>query len=248
MHDLLYIFWKLHGNPWIDTYIREKWWDVIGHPLLNCKGRLVRMPLNLEHGWVIRSHTFMYVTTYQCSSLFNRYSSTYWGLVTHICVSKLTIIGSDNGLSPGRRQAVIRTNAGILLIWPIGIHFSEISVEIHTFPFKQMCWKMSSAKWRACCLGLCVICIICDTTSKSYMPISCVSLLYCVWLFPANPYIQVPNLQTQANIYILLSWTLIQFKISTIHHNVYIQGQQFVSYSDWLSYLNLYCRGIIMNW
>ena len=32
---------------------------------------------------------------------------THWGRVTHICISKLTIIGSDNGLSPGRRQAII---------------------------------------------------------------------------------------------------------------------------------------------
>ena len=32
---------------------------------------------------------------------------THWGRVTHICVSKLTTIGSDNGLSPGRRQAII---------------------------------------------------------------------------------------------------------------------------------------------
>ena len=31
-------------------------------------------------------------------------SLTHWGRVTHICVSKLTIIGSDNGLSPGRRR------------------------------------------------------------------------------------------------------------------------------------------------
>ena len=40
---------------------------------------------------------------------------THWGGVTHICVSRLTIIGSDNGLSPDRRQAIIWTNAGILL-------------------------------------------------------------------------------------------------------------------------------------
>ena len=39
---------------------------------------------------------------------------THWGRVTHICISKLTIIGSDNGSSPGRRQAIIWTNAGIL--------------------------------------------------------------------------------------------------------------------------------------
>ena len=32
----------------------------------------------------------------------------------HICVSKLTIIGSDNGLSPGWRQAIIWTYAELL--------------------------------------------------------------------------------------------------------------------------------------
>ena len=41
---------------------------------------------------------------------------THWGRVTHLCVSKLTSIASDNGLSPGRRQAIIWNNAGILLI------------------------------------------------------------------------------------------------------------------------------------
>ena len=51
----------------------------------------------------------------------------------YICVGKLTIIGSDNGLSPGRRQAIIWTNAGILLIRPLGTNFSEISIEIQTF-------------------------------------------------------------------------------------------------------------------
>ena len=46
--------------------------------------------------------------------------------MTHICVGNLTIIGSDNGLSPGRRQAIIWPNAGILLIGPLGTNFSEI--------------------------------------------------------------------------------------------------------------------------
>ena len=35
----------------------------------------------------------------------------HWGRVTHICVIKLTTITSDNGLSPGWRQAIIWTNA-----------------------------------------------------------------------------------------------------------------------------------------
>ena len=62
--------------------------------------------------------------------------------------SKLTIIGSDNDLSPGRRQAIIWTNAGILLIWPLGTYFSEISIEIHIISFKKMHLKLSSGKWR----------------------------------------------------------------------------------------------------
>ena len=39
---------------------------------------------------------------------------THWGWVMHICVSKLTIIGTDNGLSPCQRQVIIWANAGIL--------------------------------------------------------------------------------------------------------------------------------------
>ena len=68
--------------------------------------------------------------------------------MTHICVSKLTIISWDNGLSPGRRQAIIWTNAGKLLFGPPGTNFSEILIEIHTFSFKKMYLKMSSGKWR----------------------------------------------------------------------------------------------------
>ena len=82
---------------------------------------------------------------------------THWGRVTHICVSTLTIIGSDTGLSPGRRQAIIWTNDGLLLIGPLGTNFSEISIEILTFSFRKMRLKVSSAKWRSFCLGLNVL-------------------------------------------------------------------------------------------
>ena len=78
---------------------------------------------------------------------------THWGRVTHICVSKQTIIGSDNGLSPGRRQAIIWSNAGILVIGPLGTNFSGILIEIHIFSFKKMHLKMLSAKWRLFCPG-----------------------------------------------------------------------------------------------
>ena len=82
---------------------------------------------------------------------------THWGRVTHICVSRLTITGSDNGLSPGRRQAIIWTNAGILLIGPLGTNFSENLIAILTFSFTKMRLKVSSANWWPFCLGLNVL-------------------------------------------------------------------------------------------
>ena len=82
---------------------------------------------------------------------------THWGRVMHICVGKQTIIGLDNGLAPSRRQAIIWTNAGLLLIGPLGTNFSEILIWIQTFSFKKMHLKMSSAKWRPFCLSLNVL-------------------------------------------------------------------------------------------
>ena len=72
----------------------------------------------------------------------------------HICVSKLTIIGSDNGLSPGRRLAIIWTNAGIMVIGPLGTNFNEIFFKIQQFSFQKMRLKMLSGMWRPFCLCL----------------------------------------------------------------------------------------------
>ena len=105
----------------------------------------------------------MYVCMYVCNHslqvpphicLHNWVTLTHWGRVTHICVSKLTIIGSDTGLSPDRRQAIIWINAGLLLIGYWGTNFSEILIGILTFSFKKMRLKVSSAKWRLFGLGL----------------------------------------------------------------------------------------------
>ena len=78
---------------------------------------------------------------------------TRWGTVTHICASKLTIIGPYNGLSPSRRQAIIWANARMLLIRTLGTNVNEIFSEIHTFSFTKMHLKMS-AKSRPFCRGL----------------------------------------------------------------------------------------------
>ena len=75
----------------------------------------------------------------------------------HICVSKLTIIGSDNGLSPGGRQAIIWTNAGMLVIGSLRTNLSEILIRIQTFSFKKLHLKMLSVKWHPFCLSFNVL-------------------------------------------------------------------------------------------
>ena len=82
---------------------------------------------------------------------------THLGRVTHICVIKLNLIGSDNGLSPGRCQAIIWTNDGILLIGSLGTNFSDILIEIDTFSFKKIAfenvlWKMATILSRPQCV------------------------------------------------------------------------------------------------
>ena len=91
----------------------------------------------------------------------------------YICVSKLTIIVSDNGLSPGRRQVIIWTNAAILLIKTLGTNFNEILREIYTFSFKKMHLKMPSGKCWPSCLGHNVLILVLklirlDGATKSY--------------------------------------------------------------------------------
>ena len=83
-----------------------------------------------------------------------QHSLTHWGRVTYICANILTIIGTNNGLSPGQRQAIIWTNAGISLIRLLGTNFSEFLITIHVFSFKKIHLKMSSGKSRPSCLGL----------------------------------------------------------------------------------------------
>ena len=73
----------------------------------------------------------------------------------HICVSKLTIIGSDNGLSPDRRKAIIWNNAGLLLIGPLGTNL--ILIEILKFSFKKMRLEVSFAKRPPFCVDLNVL-------------------------------------------------------------------------------------------
>ena len=128
---------------------------------------------------------------------------THRGQVMHIGVSKLTIIGSDNGLSPGWRQVIISTNTGLFLIGTLGTHFSEILGEIHTFSFKKMHLKMLSAKWWQICLHL-------NMLTGCYIDLDdFIHSRKCVWNCHAqnvSHFLQA-MFKTQSKMSVLLAWT-----------------------------------------
>ena len=164
---------------WISYHMLSNVWDGITYTFLNIVMQTItaitflhflpKLSVNLKllsAKFFIKNHTeknnncerefFSHWSSLGYMALCNQLL-THWGRVTHIYVGNLTIIGSDNGLSPGRRQAIIWTNAGILLIGPLGINFIDILIEINTVSFNKMHLKMSSAKWRLFRLGLNVL-------------------------------------------------------------------------------------------
>ena len=120
-------------------------------------------------------------------------SLTHWGRVTHTYVGNLTIIGSENGLSPDQRQAISWTNDGILSIGPLGINFSEMLIEIHTFSFKKIHLEMSSGKWRPFCLGVNVLSLVVKEAPGEILKI---------------------NVTFHLVLYIQMTWSLIVYLIS----------------------------------
>ena len=79
----------------------------------------------------------------------NIYSLRHWGRLAHICVCILSIIGLDNGLSPGRCQPIIWTNTGKLLMGSLGKKlqwkFNQNSyIFIIKNAFENIVWKMAA--------------------------------------------------------------------------------------------------------
>ena len=112
--------------------------------LVNMYGTLLLVFISLPFYHVICWHFFsesqvkITFKLFGCYEVMYLWVLTHWGRVTRICIGNLTLIGSDNGLSPDRRQAIIWTNARILLIGPLGTNFSENWIEILTYSFKKM--------------------------------------------------------------------------------------------------------------
>ena len=95
--------------------------------------------------------------------IYDIYMSMYilwhvWLIEAEWCIHRsvnYAIIGSDNGLSPVRRQAIIWSNVDLSLIEPLWTNFSETWIRMQQFS-KKKTLKMSSAKWQPFCVGLMV--------------------------------------------------------------------------------------------
>ena len=112
---------------------------IISHVLINLIRNSWYYYIRLDSGNVFRQYTLKLLHLPGANVL------THLERVTNTCVGNPTIIGSDNGLSPGRRQAIIWTNAGILLTGPSVTNFGEILIENLSFPFTKMRVKLSPA-------------------------------------------------------------------------------------------------------
>ena len=84
---------------------------------------------------------------YQCSMRYQLIEAE-WRIYDH-----LTIIGSDNGLSPGRRQSIIWNNVGILLIETLKMKFSGILIKIQIFSFEKIHLNIPFGEYITCLLS-----------------------------------------------------------------------------------------------
>ena len=118
-------------NIIISLLALKKWFSC----LIVCYHKVTKTVYNiyivsLNTHWNIPANLYNYRNGWTLKVAAAYWILPHWGRVTHICVINLSIICSDNGLSPGRRHAIIWTNAGILLIEPLGTNFSQILIEI----------------------------------------------------------------------------------------------------------------------
>ena len=93
-----------------------------------------------SHSLVSIKHITDFVNISNCICL-TKLPLTHRVRVTHISVSKLTIIGADSGLSSGGRQAISWSNVGILFIGPLRTNFNYILIQIYTFHPGKPIWK-----------------------------------------------------------------------------------------------------------
>ena len=130
----------------------------------------------------------------------------------------------------GAKPLSERTNAIILIMWPLGIHFSEILIEIHVSPFNKILSKLWSAKCRPFCLGSNVL-----ATTK--MRAVCLILeLYCTYC---------PAKQGYCDANILTSGHPCQYQFSFFLWCVFIHGIIIIHFPELYFMHWIWCKGTL---
>ena len=156
------------NSPWTGEFPAQRssnaenvsiWWrhhDLCNH---NTRKQNTTWPCAYHMGcivWNYIPHLYLHQRGHRKHFFSRPFYLIHWGRVTHIWAGNLAIIGSDNGLSPGRHRAIIWTNAGILstrqtgnkLQWNVNQN-SEFFIQENAF--EKVVWKMSAIlSWPQC--------------------------------------------------------------------------------------------------
>ena len=167
--EFFYVLFVLHLNKWLNKHSKRRWFQTPSRSscddvtVMRCPTPNRRQGINNHQIRIMcmLSLNLLYFIITRCNisraSIFLEISKdilndflslligstilTHWGRLTHIYVENLTIICSDNGLSPGRCQAIIWIAAGLLSIGPLRTYFNEIWNKIQQFHWQKCIWK-----------------------------------------------------------------------------------------------------------
>ena len=121
--------------------------------VIKCGFRQVKFKVT-DHQWYMLYSGVSYnvLSTYTASDQIMMLWLTHWGRVTHICVGKLTIIGSDNGLAPTRNQCwdIVNWNLRNKLQWNLKRN-SYIFIQENAF--ENVVWRMAAILSRPQCVN-----------------------------------------------------------------------------------------------
>ena len=108
------------------------------HKQKNIHTRNASVRINLTMVWLTQ---LLWILTNNVTKYIHILQSTIWEQKCQVSFLLWNSLLEDNGLAPGRRQAIIRTNARILLIGPLGTNFIETLIGIETFTLKKCTWS-----------------------------------------------------------------------------------------------------------
>ena len=154
-HSILLCLKFIKARLW-ESENRYHWlwiWCAVVLPGKYIRGSIKYLDACLHWCRVVHYSILLLMSWYQSGIL--KLIEAEWRI--YASVNFITIINSDNGLSPCGCHAMIWTNAVILLIGPLGTNFNGILFEIHIISFMKIHLKMSSGKCRPFCLGLSVL-------------------------------------------------------------------------------------------